>query len=262
MPAREFSKVLASGDAEWLWRLYGFLKPSDLVLEDLALARGVVVTYGRLDCVEARLVRKGSHGLIRIREGIPEYGRKRFAIAHELGHWELHKTKSQVFTCTEGDMVASYRTSAEEGEANSFAAGLLMPSILFAQQSDGSVLTVEVVSDLATYFGTSFTATAIRYVDTSQDPCAVVMSSDGRLRWWRGSKEFERRFWLDARSRLSTNTVAGSVFAGGNRPSGPEEIDIAAWSDRVPDDREDSVFIEECLFVDRYDQIISLLRMP
>ncbi len=31
---------------------------------------------------------------------------------------------------------------------------------------------------------------------------------------------------------------------------------------RLPDDDEEGIFIEECLFVDRYGQIISLLRMP
>lgn len=260
MPTPEFSRAMADGDAEGLWRLYGLLEPRDLVLEDLALARGVVVTDGPLDRAEARLVRNASCGLIRVRQGIPEPGRRRFAIAHELGHWELHKAISQIFACTADDMVASYKLSAAEGEANFFAAGLLMPGELFSRRSDSSVLSLEAVSDLAGYFETSFTATAIRYVDTSSEPCAVVVSSDGRIRWWRGSREFERRFWLDARSKLSANTVAGNVFAGGRRPAGPEEVDICAWSDKGPDDDEEGLLVEECLFVDRYDQIISLLR--
>ena len=261
MPSPEFSKAMAIGDAERLWGLYGFQEPSDLVLEDLAFARGVLVIDGPLDRMEARLVRKGSRGLIRVRQDIPEVGRRSFAVAHELGHWELHKSLSQVFVCTADDMIASYKASAAEGEANFFASGLLMPSGLFLQRSGNGALSIEVVSDLAGYFGTSFTATAIRYVDVSSEPCAVVVSCDGRIRWWRGSQEFERRFWLDARSKLSTNTVAGSFFAEGRRPVGPEEVDISAWSDRGADDDEGGLFVEECLIVERYKQIISLLRI-
>lgn len=262
MPNLEFSKAMASGKAERLWSLYGFREPNDLILEDVAFARGVLITDGPLDRMEARLVRNGSRGLVRVRQDIPEAGRRRFAIAHEIGHWELHKSTSQVFVCTERDMLATYKASVTEGEANFFASGLLMPSEIFARQSGSSVLSVDVVSDLAGYFGTSFTATAIRYVDVSSEPCAVVVSSGGRIRWWRGNQGFQSRFWLDARSKLSTNTVSGSVFAGGRRPVGPEEVDISAWSDRGADDDEEGLFVEECLIVDRYDQIISLLRMP
>lgn len=262
MPTPEFSRAMAIGDAERLWTLYGFREPDDLVLEDLAWARKVLVTDGPLDGMEARLVRNGSRGLIRVKQGIPEPGRRRFAIAHELGHWELHKAISQVFACTADDMIASYKASAAEGEANYFASGLLMPGEWFLRRSGGSCLSVEVISDLTRYFGTSFTATSLRYIDLSSDPCAVVVSHDGRIRWWRGSQEFERRFWLDARSKLPAGTVAGSVFAGGRRPVGPEKVDIASWSEKGADDDEEGLFVEECLIVERYEQIISLLRMP
>ena len=262
MPTPEFSRAMAIGDAERLWSLYGFYEPNDLVLEDLAWARGVLVTDGPLDRMEAWLVRKGSRGLIRVKQGIPEPGRRRFAVAHELGHWELHKAISQVFACTADDMIASYKASVAEGEANYFAAGLLMPGGLFSRRSDSRLLSVEVISGLAAYFGTSFTATAIRYVDLSAEPCAVVVSSEGRIRWWQGSQEFKQRFWLDARSKLPAGTVAGSVFAGGRRPTGSEKVEIAAWSEKGTDDDEEGIFVEECLFVECYNQIISLLRMP
>jgi hypothetical protein len=33
---------------------------------------------------------------------------KRFALAHELGHWLLHRNISQVLACTSENMVAKY----------------------------------------------------------------------------------------------------------------------------------------------------------
>ena len=261
MVSLEISKTIAIGEAECLWRLYGFTAPSDLSLDDLAFARGVLVTEGLLDKMEARLIRQGKHGLIRVKSDLPELGRKRFAISHELGHWELHANISQIFECTEDDMVKTYKKSVYEAEANYFASGLLMPSNLFAVKGGGAKFSVKDISDLASYFSTSFTATAIRYVDLSSESCAIVASSANTIRWWRGSSEFEDRFWLNARSHLSPNTVVGSIFKGEGRPTGPEVVDIGEWSERGADVG-DGTFIEDCLIMDRYGQIISLLRLP
>src|SRR5579884_4050918 len=131
MPARKPNKVLAHAEANGIWSLYGFSSPQDLVLEDLALAMGVLVMDGPLQGADARLLRKGTKGLIRVKDTIPESGRRRFAISHELGHWLLHKNVSQVLACTSEDMVAQYKASDPEIEANYFAAALLMPETLF-----------------------------------------------------------------------------------------------------------------------------------
>jgi len=263
----EFARMMAMGDAERLWRLYGLREPRDLVLEDLALARGVLVTDGPLDKMEARLVRKGNRGLIRVKQGIPETGRRRFAVSHELGHWELHKDVSQVFACTADDMVAAYKASRTEDEANAFASGLLMPKALYAEQSKASVLSVDVISTLGDYFGTSFTAAAVRYVDLDSEASAVVICTEGKMHWWRGSGSFRARFWLEAGSKLSPDTVAGRVFGGGQRPSGPEKVDVSAWTEsrageEDEEDEDEGIFIEDCRLAERYGQVICLLRMP
>ena len=95
MKKSSYKNTMAEREAEWLWRLYGITKPEELILEDLAFVRNVIVTEGVLDKMEARLLRRGDKGLIRIRKDIFYLGQKRFAIAHELGHWELHKKDSQ-----------------------------------------------------------------------------------------------------------------------------------------------------------------------
>jgi len=67
--------------------------------------------------------------------------RKRFSTAHEVGHYVLHKSKSpdsHVFI----DQTIYYRRESDSGnaidcqmemEANAFAAGLLMPSVLLEE---------------------------------------------------------------------------------------------------------------------------------
>jgi hypothetical protein len=65
--------------------------------------------------------------------------RRRFTIAHELGHWELHRhTDGSVF-CRSGVVepdVSEVRLALppHEGEANAFGAAVLMPARLIREQ--------------------------------------------------------------------------------------------------------------------------------
>ena len=62
------SPVIAHSKASSIWGLYGFTSPGELVLEDLALAMGVLVIEGRLDGADAASAKRieGRHP----REGI------------------------------------------------------------------------------------------------------------------------------------------------------------------------------------------------
>ncbi len=263
MTTRNVRRAIAVAEGERLWQIYGFSSPEDLVLEDVAYARGVVVTDGRLDKMEARLIRKGTKGLIRVKTGLPEAGRRRFAIAHELGHWELHKNVSQLFACTSDDMVATYKVSQYEAEANYFASALLMPDFLFRKAANSMKLSFASLSSLATIFGTSLTATGIRYVETSDDYVAIVVSQDGRVRWWRGSDLFEEKFWIECRSRLSADTVASSIDSSSGTARTPKSdiVDIDAWSDRGSG-TECRSFVEESAYMASCGQVLTLLRLP
>ena len=261
MLRRDFRMTIAQGEPERWWKLYGFSEPKDLILEDLALARGVIVTEGPMEKMEARLLRSGDKGLIRVRQDITETGRKRFAIAHELGHWELHKDISQLFACTSDDMIASYKNIDTEGEANIFASGLLMPSHIFEKKIEIAVFSLPTVRELASYFLTSLTATSIRYVSLSQDYCAIVVSENKKIKWWHASNAFKQLFRLSAGTDLSPNTIAGSFFLKGEKPMGPEEIDIEAWT-QSSSSSDLSTFIEESIYMQRYNKMLTLLRLP
>lgn len=252
---------VAQWEAENLWDIYGISKPDKLVLEDIAFTKGVLVTEGPLQKMDARLVRKGDHGFIRVRHDIPEKGRKRFAVAHELGHWELHKKISQIFTCTEKDFLAKYKGSPEEIEANYFAASLLMPEKLFEENMRKLPISLTTLSKLADFFLTSLTATAIRYTELSKDYCAIVCSEAGKVKWWQCSSNFQSCFWIPIEQTLE-NTVAGELFTSAVSCSGhPEKVDISAWSEKNDCAGQDT-FIEESIFMSRYNQVFSLLHLP
>ena len=261
MAGPQANRAIAAAEAARIWKLYGFSSPRELVLEDLALAMGVLVVEGPLDSADARLVRKGKRGLVRVRETIPEPGRKRFALAHELGHWVLHGNISQVLACTDEDMLSQYKVSAPELEASYFASALLLPEEVFAARIQGTRPTAKTLSALAEEFQTSLTATALRYVELREDYCALVVSERGRVRWWRESNDFKGRFWIDPGTRLAPGTVAASIFAGRAKPARPERVSIDAWLPEAKDLDATEVY-EEAIPLPKYNQVLSLLWLP
>ncbi|MCO6042702.1 ImmA/IrrE family metallo-endopeptidase [Aeoliella sp. ICT_H6.2] len=258
MPTAKPSSVLSAAAAKKLWNLYGFESSKDLVLEDLAMALGVVVLEGHLKAADAWLIRKGEKGIIRVSDAIPELGRRRFAVAHELGHWSLHKTLSQLLSCTSADMLARYKASAPEIEANMFAAELLMPTHLFQPALGASQPTARFVNELAERFGTTRTSTAFRIADLTKDYFALVMSKDGKVAWWQASDALAEYVWIENGGSVPRYSVAAKFFAGESLPDAPQKIDVGDWfSENRGLDAE--CFYEDVIPMPRYGKALSLL---
>src|ERR1700679_1665303 len=162
--AREIHKIRAEGTAYRITQDYCLDKPAPVPVEDIAMDRGVLCLEAKLTGCLARLVRKGKRGIIRTHSGIREEGRKRFAIAHEMGHWFLHEAESQFFVCT-AEQMRDYKGSPMEVEANLFASEFLMPTALFRPLAGDVEPRLEQVKSLAGTFNTSLTATGMKFVD-------------------------------------------------------------------------------------------------
>jgi len=158
-------------------------------------------------------------------------------------------------------MIAQYKASEPEIEANYFASALLMPESLFAPRIERTSPSTDLVKSLAGYFDTSLTATAVRYVELVKDYCAVVISEEGKVRWWRASEDLAEHFWIDPGTPLTRNTVAGSVFRGEPVPLAPEALDTTEWLDN-PSGIESDTIMEQVIHLERYNQVVSLLWLP
>jgi len=256
------SKTVPLAEAARIWSLYGLTSPKDLHLEDLAMAMNIFVVDARLDSAAARLVRKGDYGLIRVSDGLRFTGQRRFAIAHEIGHFVMHKRVSQLLACTDADMRASYRSSPYEIEASIFAGALLMPSELFLARIAETVPSAETIKALASEFDTSLTATALRYVETTNDYCVFVVSENNTIRWWRASDSFgEHTLWLDSRSELPRHSAAARYFRDGEVADEPVEVDLKDWFGEMEDIDSDYV-LEEAIPLPEFDQVISMIWLP
>lgn len=163
--------------------------------------------------------------------------RRRFSVGHELGHFlsPWHKPlRSEGFLCTADDMRMDWaskqnRAAEMEVEANRFSAQILMPRTRFRldmRRRQGCDL--EHVLALARDYVTSKEATARRYIDLHDEPCAAVVSQNGVvLRVYR-NEDFP---YVDVRKGLPV--PPGSITSDKNiapgAPTDTEEIDGSTW---------------------------------
>lgn len=96
-------------------------------------------------------------------EGARSSGRRRFTIAHEIGHWRLHhrgEAHGRAIFCRPEEVGPGQGTARKiEAEANRFAAALLMPEHLVRAQADEYKLNVGL---LARRFAVSQSAMQVR----------------------------------------------------------------------------------------------------
>ena len=121
-------------------------EPGDISIEDIAWTRGAIVVEDGLRGADARLVYMPGvlPGIIRVNATIPHLGRRRFAIAHELGHMELRHNPGAPTECGEKQFVMWYKSQNDkELEANLFAAELLLPETMFRRKLEKTIPSFE-----------------------------------------------------------------------------------------------------------------------
>lgn len=207
---------------------YGITAPDDIDLEAIALDRGLVVFDGPLSGSWARLLRKGDGGVVRVSDSIPYAGQRRFCIAHELGHFLLHEDRSQLAFCSNEDMLPGYAQGPEEPEANAFAGELLMPESFVQNRLDPANLTLGTLSELASEFETTMSATIHRVVDVAVHVCALIRSEAGVLRSFHRCSDFPFRI-REMGSRLDARACAGEFYIDGHSTEREADVLAEAW---------------------------------
>lgn len=233
----------------------GISHPTEAPLETLAYLRGALVRDLPMRGTLGRISRVGSRAIISISTNISYQPRRRWTIAHELGHLELHKTGSQLELCKEADISELYDAGTER-EANAFASEFLMPSALWNKRVDVKKPDLDIVRTLAREFEVSFTAAAIRFVKLSPECCCVVFAKGGKIEWFARGSDFD--YWIQQGTKLDPYTLAFDYFKKGTVSTRPESISASAWlSDkRINSDAE---LVEHCLVLPQLDATLSLL---
>lgn len=168
-------------------------------------------------------------------------GRVRFSIAHELGHFYLHR--DQLLRGDTHCSQADFRSrNPVEQEADEFAARLLMPESLFVAAVRQFRQRVCVLSDLCrladTVFHTSLTSTVRRYCQCNLEPSSVVVSQQGKVKWAVHSEDMRRlgHGYIEAGRpvpRMSRTAALWSVLREGDQPEPVEgSVQASVWFER------------------------------
>jgi hypothetical protein len=218
---------------------------------------GVPLREEHYDGVEGYILRVGSVVGIGINTSIEYEARRRFTMAHELGHCCLPWHSDPQYMCSSDD-IDDWKHRAAEQEANVFAAELMMPLSHFQGDVNRLAPSLATFRELAeTKYGTSVIATAIRFVRLTDEPVALVLSSADRIVWAIPSGSFPYRTDEFVTSP-SENSYAWDFFHGKPLPDKPRKVLVRAWitSRTVPSD----VFaIEESFGMPRLARVLSLI---
>jgi Zn-dependent peptidase ImmA (M78 family) len=179
-----------------------------------------------------------SSGIILFNESSPKK-RRRFTIAHELGHFLMPfhlPVKGGQFLCSLDEMYSLARDEKDrrlrmEAEANRFASLILLPPPIFRRDvAASSDLDWQHVVRLSNRYEVSREATGRAYINFRDDPAALIVIHDGRiLRFYRNIKfpalTIDKNMPVPAMSLLCRKRLDVGIA------SDIEECDPAVWID-------------------------------
>ncbi|WP_186092661.1 ImmA/IrrE family metallo-endopeptidase [Burkholderia gladioli] len=213
--------------AEALVSEFGISSPSELDVEAIAYDAGMHVRYEQIDGCEATLVGVKNQAIATIRPS-GNRGRERFSLAHELGHWNMHRGRS--FRCRVDDQSTNLASDASlEKEADSYAAHLLMPRHLFdpAVRSGAKIPTFKHIGDVAQAFEVSIAAAIIRMAEVDSLPVIVACYDRAGIRWRAFAPHVPRRWRLV--QTLDEDSFAYDIVNGDKSTHCSGKQEAQAW---------------------------------
>ena len=233
--------------------------PGEIDLPTIAWRDGrrLRIEEGGLEFAEGRIVVPSKNGgTIRVKQGM-NTGRKRFTIAHEIGHFILHPREG----LERNDTAASFtvwKDATEEAEANIFAAELLMPEFLFKPRSRGRAPSLALLDGLAHDFSTSTMATAFQYINYTNEQVALVVSHGNQIKWFHRAKDF----WPRIRTGdLQPHSAASERITGKSGDTCKMvRTPVYAWLAEFENDTRHDI-MEDSRYLEWYDRTITLLWM-
>lgn len=188
-------------------------------------------------------------------------GRRNFTIAHELGHYILHRglieAKDEGGIYCEEESVHRGEGPNIERQADQFAANVLMPfhdcrRLLPAKTRPD----FDLLGTLATRYGVSLTAVILRWLEYTQTRALMVVSNEGFAHWAKASDAAyrsgayiatrDRVYELPAAATAATGDHSAEARSGILRPGG-------CWFGEP--------VVEMCIRSGRYEREITLLHL-
>lgn len=204
-----------------------------------------------------------SKWMIAYNDKIRSPGRIRFTLAHEFGHYILHRSTRDEFQCSQQDI---YDWDADEkiieAEADTFASFLLMPLDDYRQQVQGHQISIDLLSHCADRYGVSLMAAALKWLEIAERRAVVVAVRDGHVLWARSNKAAFRSGVCLATRKYTIEVPSSSLLASSVHIEGGKVATQKAklWFPKEPDDMP----LTEMTYVleGYYPYTLGLLLMP
>lgn len=187
---------------------------------------------------------EGLKRFVVINPNIELNSRRRFTIAHEIGHIELlHGCKC----CTKKDMVWKTNVKNDEQDANIFASELLMPSKSLFKSIQYKNITMDLIERIAENRQVSVSSTAIKIMSLTHDPMVILCFEKGKYKWasYSDSKKF---------SNLRTDINIDMI----KTMNETKEYDASIFFKNLP---EDVICEAEAKYYNNYDFYLCAIRL-
>ncbi len=191
-------------------------------------------------------------------------GFQRFSVAHEIGHYRLPgHTEAILDTNGKHHSHAGFmKNNSYEREADHFAAVLLMPTRLFSSAAKRAGNGLKAIKILAEHCITSLEATALRYVQTTNEPLAVIRSEGDIIDYVfmsRSLMEFSGLEWISKSTPLPNYSVTYEFNTKRDDNQNKTEVsgssEFQEWFGGL---HQQEVF-EEVIYLGRYGKSLTIL---
>ncbi|MEW6055677.1 MAG: ImmA/IrrE family metallo-endopeptidase [Bdellovibrionota bacterium] len=201
-------------------------------LKEICCERGVFVRSAPLKSAEARLTVAGQRGIITVDANAAYEARQRFSIAHELGHFELHRNRQSLLSCDQHAVNRwSYSQKEEadlETEANEFASELLLPESFLLPEIRRIRPSIAFLERLAIRFQTSLFATTRRFIELTEEACAAVFFRNFSVLYsWKSDPLAKQPYRIEG--KISPHSYAYDACQGKELPDHFSPVEASSW---------------------------------
>lgn len=240
----------------------GINDSTQIPIDLIAAGLGATVVFKPMTNVDGRIVFGDRKTLITINSSIEYEGKKRFTLAHEIGHHIMHRGDFEIHN--DNDSTLEYfQKGHQETEANEFASELLMPETLFREVSNEYEFSPALLRHLSEHFHTSITSVAYRYFRYGNHPICLVYSYNNVVKYWLRPDPYDH-FLID-RTRLAPpdDSVAAEYFKTKKiypAKFSKQQTWKSTWFElKTWENDKDFRFYEYCIITPRYNTVLSVI---
>jgi len=186
--------------------------------------------------------------------------RARFTFAHELGHYFIDDHRNALLSglspshCSNTGFKSRNRA---ERQADYFASCLLMPENGFRKYCNNKKFEFRIIEELSKKYGTSISATALRFCAIGNHPIMVVYSFKNSIKWYWSSTDFRFKWLKYGKDKLPEDTLAGEYFDLNRKADKTEPVFAMDWFNIKYENQANLPFKERCLM--RGEHCLSII---